>query len=155
MTAWTDLFAFHVSTSQAGGCGCTGSQIGQIFFNIDDDEVLGITTEEQAAEFLKTEFPNMFPLIPHSEVKAFVQQPSSKVPTFQYAWPDLHYSNSVVLAGDAIHTVKPYFGLGVNSALDDVRWLHQCLTQHPVRNPDNTARCIGGICRAHLWSGKP
>jgi len=38
----------------------------------------------------------------------------------------------VVLAGDAIHTVKPYFGLGVNSALDDVRWRSQCLQQHQV-----------------------
>lgn len=33
------------------------------------------------------------------------------------------------LLGDSIHTVKPYFGLGVNSALEDVTVLDDCLTR--------------------------
>lgn len=31
------------------------------------------------------------------------------------------------LLGDSIHTVKPYFGLGVNSAFEDVTLLEECL----------------------------
>eukprot|EP00892_Ulva_mutabilis_P005378 jgi/Ulvmu1/3211/UM015_0252.1 len=107
-----------------------GNQIGLMLFKIDDEEVLSISNEEEAADLLKREFPNLYPLIPRSEIKAFAERPHGKLPTFQYVWPDLHFSNNVVLAGDAIHTMKPYFGLGVNSALDDVMWLSQCLQLH-------------------------
>ena len=31
----------------------------------------------------------------------------------RYVGPALHQGGSTVLLGDAIHTVKPYFGLGV------------------------------------------
>lgn len=103
-----------------------------MLFKIDDEEVWKVTTEEEAAELLQREFPNLYPLMPSSEVKAFAERPPGKLPTFQYVWPQLHFSNNVVLAGDAVHTVKPYFGLGVNSALDDVRWLSQCLQEHKV-----------------------
>lgn len=112
-----------------------GNQLALMLFKADDEEANSISTELEADEFLQREFPNLYPLIPHSEVKAFAERPNGKLPTFQYAWPQLHYSNNVVLAGDAIHTVKPYFGLGVNSALEDVRWLSQCLEKHPVRCP--------------------
>lgn len=112
--------------------GCAGNQLGLVLFKADDEEALSISTEEEASRFLKQDFPNMHQLIPNCEVKAFAARPASTLPTFQYAWPELHVLDSVVLAGDAIHTVKPYFGLGVNSALDDVRWLSQCLQQHQV-----------------------
>ena len=35
-----------------------------------------------------------------------------------------------VCVGDAIHTVKPYFGLGVNAAFEDVGVLQNCLETH-------------------------
>ena len=34
------------------------------------------------------------------------------------------------MLGDSIHTVKPYFGLGVNSALEDVCVLDACLDEY-------------------------
>jgi 2-polyprenyl-6-methoxyphenol hydroxylase-like FAD-dependent oxidoreductase len=46
--------------------------------------------------------------------------------------PDLHYADKAVLIGDVIHTVKPYFGIGVNSALNDVTVLGDKLEAHPV-----------------------
>mmetsp|Transcript_3062 Transcript_3062/g.7356 ORF Transcript_3062/g.7356 Transcript_3062/m.7356 type:complete len:155 (+) Transcript_3062:954-1418(+) len=35
----------------------------------------------------------------------------------------------MVLLGDAIHTVKPFFGLGVNSAFEDIVVLSKCLDE--------------------------
>ena len=40
-------------------------------------------------------------------------KPPSNIPRFRYVGPALHQGGSTVLLGDAIHTVKPYFGLGV------------------------------------------
>ena len=50
---------------------------------------------------------------------------SSRLPNFRYAGPRLHRGGSTVLLGDAIHSVKPYFGLGVNSAFEDVAVLSE------------------------------
>ena len=76
-----------------------------MLFKQDDEEVLSIATEQQAAAFLQKEFPNTFKKMPQSEIKAFVERPPGKLPQFRYCGPELHYSNSVVLAGDAVHTV--------------------------------------------------
>ena len=46
-----------------------------------------------------------------------------------YAGPHLNHKKSVLL-GDAAHTVKPYFGLGVNSAFEDVAALDVALDKH-------------------------
>ena len=51
---------------------------------------------------------------------------------FRYVGPVLHYGDSTVLLGDAIHTVKPYFGLGVNSAFEDVISLRAALDAEPL-----------------------
>jgi len=55
--------------------------------------------------------------------------PISRFPTFSFCGPDVHFGSQAVLLGDAIHTVKPYFGLGVNSAFEDVQVLEKCLAE--------------------------
>lgn len=42
-----------------------------------------------------------------------------------------------MLSGDCIHTVKPYFGLGANSALEDVKVLSECLDYAGFRLDDS------------------
>ena len=37
------------------------------------------------------------------------------------------------MLGDAIHTVKPFFGFGINTALDDIFWLDRCLDSPTLR----------------------
>jgi kynurenine 3-monooxygenase len=110
-----------------------GRSVGLVLFKADDQEVLGITKEEDAAKFLQREFPNTFELMPQSEVKAFAERPPGQLPTFKYVAPDLHYQDSIVLLGDCIHTVKPYFGLGANVAMEDAIVLQQALLDNPVR----------------------
>ena len=60
---------------------------------------------------------------------------ASRLPSFQCVEGDIHKSFSpksqagVVVLGDAIKAVKPYFGQGANSALEDVAVLSRCLEQ--------------------------
>ena len=113
-----------------------GNLVGLVLFKEDDQEVLSLSTKEESATFLKNEFPGLFPIMPQSEIEAFAGRTPGKLPYFKYAGPDLHYADKVVLLGDVIHTVKPYFGLGVNSALNDVTVLKEKLQEHPVRQLD-------------------
>lgn len=76
----------------------------------------------------------MYPLMPTEEIAAFATRPPGKLPKFKYAGPDLHFGDKAVVLGDVIHTIKPYFGLGVNSAMDDIAVLRRKLEACPVRS---------------------
>ena len=56
-------------------------------------------------------------------------RPPSRLPVFRFAGPRLHRGASTVVLGDAVHSVKPYFGLGVNSAFEDVAALGDALDE--------------------------
>ncbi len=59
-----------------------------------------------------------------------MQRPISRLPSFQLVEGDIHYSTpsgGALLLGDSIKAVKPYFGQGANSALEDVVVLDKCL----------------------------
>lgn len=104
-----------------------GFLIGVLLFRPGDERVLGATTPEAAKEFFQKEFPMLVPFIAEDDYEGFARQKVSSLPSFQSCGPVLHYENKVVLLGDAIHCVKPYFGLGVNSAFEDVTVLDECL----------------------------
>ena len=74
--------------------------------------------------------PPLLPYLRDDELQRFVQRPVSRLPSFQLVEGPIHHSlphGSVVLLGDSIKAVKPYFGQGANSALEDVSVLHACL----------------------------
>ena len=58
-----------------------------------------------------------------------IAKPPSRLPVFRFAGPRLHRGASTVVLGDAVHSVKPYFGLGVNSAFEDVAALGDALDE--------------------------
>ena len=58
-----------------------------------------------------------------------IAKPPSRLPVFRFAGPRLHRGASTVVLGDAVHSVKPYFGLGVNSAFEDVAALADALDE--------------------------
>lgn len=79
--------------------------------------------------FFARNFPAFLPAIREVDLERFAKKTDRSLPTFSYVGPVLHYGSSTCLVGDAIHTVKPYFGQGVNSAFEDVKVLQQALQE--------------------------
>lgn len=61
---------------------------------------------------LERYLPQFSALLDGETVEAIAKKPVSRLPSFRYVTPRLHHRSSTVLLGDAVHTVKPYFGLG-------------------------------------------
>ena len=77
---------------------------------------------------LDKELPQFSPHVDDATLRAVAKKPSSRLPGFRFVGPKLHRGANVVLLGDAIHTVKPYFGLGANAAFEDVAELDAALS---------------------------
>jgi kynurenine 3-monooxygenase len=60
-------------------------------------------------------------------MERIAQKPASKLPVFRFVGPRLHLGQRSLVLGDAAHTVKPYYGLGANTALEDVQVLSELL----------------------------
>lgn len=85
------------------------------------DEMANSEVEPAAfRDFLDKALPMFSQLMDDETVAAVAKKPVSYLPGFRYSGPRLHQGQCCVLLGDSAHTVKPYFGLGANSALEDV-----------------------------------
>lgn len=85
------------------------------------DEMAKVDVEPAAfRDFLDENLPQFSQLIDDETVAIVARKPVSYLPAFRYSGPRLHQGQCCVLLGDSAHTVKPYFGLGANSALEDV-----------------------------------
>jgi kynurenine 3-monooxygenase len=79
-------------------------------------------------ELFETYFADALPLCP-SLVDDFVSgQPASFLTTSTSHW---YYEDRIVLLGDAVHTVTPFYGQGMNAAFEDCSVLNQCIDRHP------------------------
>jgi kynurenine 3-monooxygenase len=67
--------------------------------------------------------PQFSALLDDETIALTAQKPVSYLPAFRYAGPRLNQGDRCLIIGDSAHTVKPYFGLGANSALEDVKFL--------------------------------
>lgn len=94
-----------------------------------DQRVAALRTGEDVRAFFQEHFPAFLPAIRDVDLERFALKPDCSLPTFSYAGPVLHGGSSACLVGDAIHTVKPYFGQGVNSAFEDIKVLQQTLDE--------------------------
>ncbi|KAG5185345.1 kynurenine 3-monooxygenase [Tribonema minus] len=122
--------------------------VGVVLYRPGNEAVESIKTKEQARDFFDKAFPALagfisdedtqrfvekpvskLPSSRHSgpDMQRFVEKPVSKLPSFSYCGPVLHMGAAGVLLGDTIKTVKPYFGMGVNSAFEDICVLDDCL----------------------------
>jgi 2-polyprenyl-6-methoxyphenol hydroxylase-like FAD-dependent oxidoreductase len=80
-------------------------------------------------QFFDDEFPQFGALVDDNEMARIAQKPASRLPVFRYAGPRLNMGYRTLLVGDSCHTVKPYYGLGANTALEDVQVLSEVLDQ--------------------------
>mmetsp|Transcript_20579 Transcript_20579/g.46211 ORF Transcript_20579/g.46211 Transcript_20579/m.46211 type:complete len:556 (+) Transcript_20579:66-1733(+) len=110
-----------------------GEMVGVLLFKPDMpvyERIEGLKTAEDARAFFEEYLPQVLPYVGDADLQLFVDRPISRLPSFQMVEGDIHVNldeGAVVLLGDSIKTVKPYFGQGANSALEDVAVLSGCL----------------------------
>jgi kynurenine 3-monooxygenase len=87
------------------------------------------TDPTKLREMLDTCLPSFSKLMSDEVVASVAKKAPSNFPFFRYSGPRLHKGERTVILGDSAHSVKPYNGLGVNSAFEDVRILGDILDQ--------------------------
>jgi len=105
-----------------------GYLAGIILFRPTNKRIAEANTAEEIRALFKECFPMFNDCITDHTCESFASKSPSRLPRFQYCANHLHRDDNTVLIGDAIHAVKPFFGLGVNSAFEDIGVLQQCLT---------------------------
>ena len=127
-----------------------GKGVGVALYKPGNEAILDASTEEAARQLIERNFPQFADVIPRRAYAQFVQQRDQRLPVFQYAKNALHGPRTACL-GDSIHTVKPYFGLGVNSAFEDVGVLRSCLESRDVKDPtgDGLGEALQAFTDAH------
>jgi len=110
-----------------------GQMVGVLLFKPGDAVAATVDALSDAAEaraFFAEAMPPLLPYLRDDELGRFTERPISRLPSFQLVEGPIHHAlpqGGVVLLGDSIKAVKPYFGQGANSALEDVAVLRDCL----------------------------
>ena len=87
-----------------------------------------LTTPDAVLAFFRRVFPDVVPVVPDL-VREFLGNPTGTLVSTRTApW---HAGGRVVLVGDACHAVYPFYGQGMNAALEDCTVLDACLGAHP------------------------
>lgn len=106
----------------------------------DKETCAKLESRESLRKYFDEDFPMFTDFVTDEDLELMAKRPLSTLPTFAYCGGgSLHRrvaedgdsseeAGGACLLGDSIHTVKPYFGLGVNSAFEDVTILDDCLT---------------------------
>lgn len=98
-----------------------GNYCGVLLVKEEDEFAAADTDPEKLRAFLDEMLPQFSRLIDDETVNEIAKKPVSYLPSFRYAGPRLNQGDRTLILGDCAHTVKPYFGLGANSALEDVK----------------------------------
>ncbi|CBJ26418.1 Kynurenine 3-Monooxygenase [Ectocarpus siliculosus] len=106
-----------------------GGQVGVLLFRPDDERILGLKDAADGRALFEELFPQFAGMVKDEAYERLALQEVSRLPAFSYTGPVLHLGKSAVLLGDAIKSVKPYFGLGVNTAFEDCIALDRCLEE--------------------------
>ena len=132
----------NYSTRSKGGrmnfdalpCGRSNRYCGVLLLREDDPLAQEDSSPTELRQLMQECLPQFEPFVDDVNLNNIAKKPASRLPGFRYVGPKIHKDDKVVLLGDAIHTVKPYFGLGANSAFEDVTALQKCLNEHETGN---------------------
>lgn len=87
-----------------------------------------VTTPEDVRALFERFFPDALGLIPNLE-EQFASRPIGFTQTvLTHPWSR---GDNMVLLGDAVHSIVPYYGQGMNASLEDCLCLDRCLEEHP------------------------
>lgn len=86
-----------------------------------------LRSERAVTEFFRESFPDVLELIPDLMEQWRHHPEASLVATRTSMW---HHGDRVVAVGDACHAVYPFYGQGMNAAMEDCLTLAQCLERH-------------------------
>jgi len=106
----------------------SGVYLGVLIFKENDESIKTLASKEDTENFFKEYFPMYWNISAFKEedLEKFWRKENSRFPKFSFVGPMLHKNNACLL-GDCIHSVKPFFGLGANSAFEDVAYLNRSL----------------------------
>ena len=107
-----------------------GSFCGALLLKKDDEIAKADTDPAVLRKRLDEDLPQFSALLSDEVVATVAKKQVSYLPGFRFAGPRLHEGNRCLILGDCAHTVKPYFGLGANSALEDVKILGDILDEY-------------------------
>lgn len=118
------------TTLDALPANANGDYCGVLLLRKDDELARADTEPARLRQRLNEVMPQFSALLADEVVATVAKKPVSYLPGFRYAGPRLHQGNRCLLIGDCVHTVKPYFGLGANSALESVKILGDILDKN-------------------------
>ena len=106
-----------------------GNYCGVLLVKEGDEFAAPNTNPEKLRSLLDEALPQFSRLLDDATVSEIAEKPVSFLPSFRYAGPRLNQGDRALILGDCAHTVKPYFGLGANSALEDVKILEDAIDE--------------------------
>lgn len=105
-----------------------GSMSGVILFPRQNNQVTALSTPEEVQQFFTSHFPEVGQMMSTSEAEVFLKRSSSRILTIRCS--RYHYGDSVLIIGDAAHSVSASIGQGCNAALEDVVIIDQLLNEY-------------------------
>jgi kynurenine 3-monooxygenase len=121
-----------------------GDYVGILLMRGEDEMAKPNVDPDAFARFLRNEVPQLFDLIDSDTITSAAAMKSSLLPQFRYVTPRMYQGKRTVLLGDCAHNVKPFFGMGCNTALEDVKQFGEYLE----KSPDDWTKAIHAFSEA-------
>lgn len=86
-----------------------------------------LDSEEKLIDFFENQFPDALPLMPSLVEKYFAKSAGSLITIKCNPW---YVDGKSLLLGDAAHAIVPFYGQGMNCALEDCAYLDECVDRY-------------------------